>query len=86
MLPKGAKIIGISSIVFIDKTGKRKTINTKSVSAVSRNEARIFSSAASFILSRRRSAEKEKKLFEELNAIIKNAEKNKTLWKKNERH
>jgi hypothetical protein len=29
MLPKGAKIIGISAITYIDKTGKRKTITSK---------------------------------------------------------
>jgi len=29
MLPKGTKIIGISAITYIDKTGKRKTITSK---------------------------------------------------------
>jgi len=28
-LPTGAKLIGISSITYIDKTGKRKTISAK---------------------------------------------------------
>jgi len=51
-LPEGSKILGIFSVTYIDKTGKRKTITAK----------------------------KEKTLFVKLNAIIKTAEKNGTLW------
>jgi len=54
MLPEGSKIIKISAISYIDKTGKKKTIT----------------------------ANKEKMLFEKLTAILKTAEKEGTLWKK----
>jgi len=53
-LPKGAKLIGISSITYIDKTGKTKRINAK----------------------------RYKYLFKKLNVIVKNAEKEGFLWRK----
>jgi len=56
VLPEGAKIIGISAITYIDKSGQIKKITAK----------------------------KEKGLFNKLNAIIKKAEKEGTLFKDKE--